>query len=264
MMHLGGLCAVLLTVVFSMGQDPVKATLPPPSRYVADYAGVVADLDQSELNGILQRLEMTTGVQYLILTTKDTKGESLSRYAKRVAVQWKLRQVQKDKGLLFVIVPEDKGYCFEMGPAMREILPADYLDQVAEEVLQPALTAGRVSEGVRRSTERIAQRLAAHYKVHLSGASETLPVGAWGGGAAGAGRSSVGWRGLGMALLAAAGLAVAIRRVARLRRRSRSGQDGLREPASTNLQGLYPSSCFGGGFGAFGVAESSSGSTSSS
>jgi uncharacterized protein len=264
MMHLGGLWAVLLTALFSVGQDPVRATPPPPSRYVADYAGVVADLDQSELNGILQRLEMTTGVQYLILTTQDTKGESLSRYAKRTAVKWKLRQMQKDKGLLFVIVPEDKDYCFEMGPAMREILPADYLNQVAEEVLQPALTAGRASEGIRRSTERIAQRLAAHYRVHLSGASEALPAGARGGGAAGAGRSSMGWRGLGVALLAAAGLAVAVRRVARLRRRSRSGQDRLKEPTCTDLQGLYQGSCFGGGFGAFGVAEGSSGSASSS
>jgi uncharacterized protein len=257
----GGLWAALLPVVLWAGQDSVRPVLPPPSRYVADYAGVVDAAHQSELNGMLQRLELTTGVQYIILTTRSTQGEPLSRFAKRVAVQWKLRQRGRERGLLFVLAPDDKTYCLELGPELREVLGADFLARLADEVLEPSVLAGEMSEGVYRYNERIAQRLASHYGVSLSEPLQSSLRGTHRP-ASGPSGPRMGWVRLVAIAGVTAGLALLVGRFRRRRIRARLQHGRLAEAAFLGLQRPCQGGCFGGGFGAFGAGAGGPGSGS--
>ena len=54
------LLTVLLPALLCIGQSTAKVMLPPPTRYVADYADAVDTAQEDELNGLLQQLELTT------------------------------------------------------------------------------------------------------------------------------------------------------------------------------------------------------------
>jgi uncharacterized membrane protein YgcG len=249
----GGLWAALLPVLFYAGQASVGQVLPPPSRYVADYADVVEAVQEDRLNGMLQQLELTTGVQYIILTTRSTKGETLSRFAKKTAVRWKLRQPGRDKGLLFVLVLDDKSHYFEVGPDLRGVLTDTYLAQAVDDLLKPCLQAGRVSEGIFQLSQQIGQKIASQYKVRLSdplqtsreraGATAPLPSRSW-----------MGWGGLLAVILALVVPCLWLRRSKRRSMRAWSQSSGLGEPACSGLGGTCQATGgFGGGFGAFGA-----------
>jgi uncharacterized protein len=219
---------------------------------VADYADVIDTSHENELNSLLQRLEMNTGVPYIILTVQTVKGGSLSRFAKRTAVLWKLRQEGKDKGVLFVLVVQDKTYCYEVGRELRALLTEEVLGQVEEDVLKPCLQAGKVSEGIYQCNVRIIQRIAGEYRAilhdSLQPSSQRLSTPQpWQ-----EKRSRSGWYGwmvvIGIIVAAGLGWGRTVRRSVRPASPSYGfGTGGF------GHNGSWSGGCFGGGFGAFGV-----------
>lgn len=236
------------------GQAAAQVSFPPPIHYVADYADVIDTSHENELNGLLQRLEMNTGVPYIILTVQTLKGDSLSRFTKKTAVSWKLRQEGKDKGVLFVLVKQDKTYCYEVGREMRALLTEEVLRQVGEDVLKPCLRAEKTSEGIYQGNVRIIQKIAGEYGaiLHDSLQSSSQQSGTpkpWQ-----EYRSRSGWHVwmVAIGIIVAAGLGLG-----RIIKRSRSMRSSIPlygfGTGGFGLKGVWGGGCFGGGFGAFGA-----------
>ena len=247
-----GLWAALWPVLFCSGQAATQGSFPPPTHYVADYADVIDTSHENELNSLLQRLEMNTGVPYIILTVQSVKGDSLSRFAKRTAVLWKLRQDGKDKGVLFVLVKQEKTYCYEVGRELRTLLTEEVLGQVEEEVLEPCLRSGKVSEGVYQCNLRIIQRITSGYRVTLQDplrpSTQQVPASPpWK--AKGSRLGGYGWMVV-IGIFVAGGIG-GIRACKRTIRPScQSCGSG---PRGFGHNGSWNGGCFGGGFGAFGA-----------
>jgi len=241
----------LLLAAWCAAQETAEMTLPPPVRYVADYADVVDDGQEGELNGRLQELETATGIPYVILTVRDTKGISLARFAARTAVSWKLRQKGKDTGVLLVLVTEGNAYRFEVGQDLRGILTDEYLAQIGEGLLRPRLQAGRASDGLYDCTLHAIRQIASGRGVVLTGSLDPLrqvntetprdP-----------GRSWVGWCGL-MVMIGA--MVALVAWLGPSFRRSVRSPCAVPELAGHRGHERVGERCngFGGGFGAFGA-----------
>ena len=266
-MGLMGLWAALWPVLLYAGQGtPRHLALPPPTRYVADYAGLMDASQESELNGLLQRLELTTGVQYVIVTVQSLKGEPIAWFAKKTAVRWKLRQEQKDKGVLLVLVAEDKTYLFEVGRDLRGVLTEEYLGQVGQDLLRPCIEAGKAGDGVHRCTLQIVGRIAGEYGVRVSDSLQAMPGQVSGSQSLTRSRSSTGW-GWGsilLVLLSVALLGTWLSRRIRRSRRASLGSSGSDAFLGHGQGGPYGGGCFGGGAGAFGAGFGRSGAAGTS
>jgi uncharacterized protein len=251
-----GLWAALWPMILCTGQAAPQGSLPPPAHYVADYADVIDTSHENELNGLLQQLEMTTGVPYIILTVQTVKGDSLSRFAKRTAVLWKLRQEGKDRGVLFVLVLHDKTYCFEVGRDLRPILTEEALGRVEEDILKPSLQAGKVSDGIYQCNLQVIQRIARQYGVtmqdSLQSSSQRLSTPqSWQ-----EKGSRSGWYGwmVVIGIIVAAGFGWG--RTVRRSMRPAFPSCGFGTWGDFGHRGSWSGGCFGGGFGPFGVGSS--------
>jgi uncharacterized protein len=151
-----------------------RPSLPMPEHYVDDLAHVIDAAHTRALNGILQELEQKTGVQYIILTLNTTGGLPIEQFSIELLDRWQLGQKGKDNGVLFTLALKDRAYRFEVGYGLEGILTDQFAGQVGREVLVPYLKKGEYGPGIYEANLRIIQRLAASYRVTLTG-MPTLP-----------------------------------------------------------------------------------------
>ncbi len=250
-MPLRAMWAILVLVLGGHGTVP-GAALPPPTRYVADYADVFDAAREDELNGLLQQLQTRTGVQYIILTVRSSKGLTIEQYARRLAQLWK-PQHDADKTVLFALATQQNACCFEVGRDLKGFLTERYFAQTGRDALGSRLQAEGTGESVYRYNLRVIERVAREYGVRLSDLSQAsgrvvggrVPV---------PGKSP--WSRWGVLWLAGVFgtlLFIWVRRHARRSWRAWPGPVGSGQAACTGLYNCYGGAAFGGGFGAFGA-----------
>jgi uncharacterized protein len=146
-----------------------------PARYVADYAGVINDIEENSLNGVLQELEQTTSAQYIVLTIQSTKGMPIEQYAIELAEGWKLGQKGKDNGLLFVLAAKDRRYRFEVGYGLEGFVTDQYCGRVGRDVLVPLLRQGKTSQAIYQANLEVVRKIAKEAGVTLTGMPKIAP-----------------------------------------------------------------------------------------
>jgi uncharacterized membrane protein YgcG len=235
------------------GQGAVKgAALPPPTRYVADYADVFDAAREDELNGLLQQLRLGTGVQYIILTVRNTKGLTVQQYARRLAQLWKSPQALGEKTVLFAYSTQENAYCFEVGRDLKDFLTERYFAQTSGGGLEGRVQADAASDSLYRYNVRVIQRIARQYGVRLSDTLQA-PGKVPGPRAPARGRPWVHWGTLWLAGLLGTLLCLWLRRRVRRSLGTRCGPGAFGQPAGSAPYGSYGGGAFGGGFGAFGA-----------
>lgn len=147
----------------------VAQTLPRPTRYVEDRAGVLDPVTENRLLGYLQELEQKTTAQFIVLTVPTTDGVPIEQFALRLAERWKLGQKGKDNGLLLVVAVKDRKYRFETGYGLEGPLPDSFLGSVGRNNFVPHFRRGDYSKGIEQGVRAILSELAKHYHVELSG-----------------------------------------------------------------------------------------------
>lgn len=172
------LAAIVLVVSATSTWCCAAVELPRPRHYVEDYANVINDGDERSLNGILQELEQKTGAQYIVLTVQTTEGVSIEQFAIELAEKWKLGQKGKDNGMLFVLSLLDKRWRFEIGYGLEGFITDQYSGRVGRNVMVPYIKQGNYSQGILQANATIAQRIAEHAGVTLSGMPKLAPVAA--------------------------------------------------------------------------------------
>ena len=158
---------ILLMVCAHAGLAEVS--LPMPTHYVEDKAEIISLGHEQLLNELLYELELKTGVQFIVLTIDSTYSVPIEQYSLALANQWALGQKDVDNGFLFTVAYLDHKYRFEVGYGLERVLTERYLDRLGAKVLTPAMQGMRSSEGVYLATLAVANQLAVHYGVSLSG-----------------------------------------------------------------------------------------------
>jgi len=165
-------CPSLILLVFlSATTLPAQVKLPDkPRDYVEDLANVINPTHERQLNTILLELEQKTGAQYIILTVDTTGGTPIAQFSVELAHnKWKLGQKGKDNGMLFVLAATDRKYWFTPGRGLEGYLTDSSLGRLGRDVLVPYLKRNQYSEGSLVVNLQIAQQIADHAGVALTG-----------------------------------------------------------------------------------------------
>lgn len=161
----------LLSVSFSLAQDdPAAVPIPPPINFVSDYANIIDDQIEAQLNTLLKELRDKTTAEVAVLTVKSTKPLDIFDYGMEVTEQWGIRGSQlKDKGLLFLVASEDRELIMLTGYGLEGILPDGKLGEIRDRYIIAAFKANNYSEGIYKGTWLIASIIAKEAGVELRG-----------------------------------------------------------------------------------------------
>jgi uncharacterized protein len=175
---------VLILLALAPGGSAASTPQPPamPRDYVVDLAGVLSSDVQNRMNAYLQELEQKTGAQVVVLTVQSLDGQSIEEFSFNTKEQWRLGQKGRDNGVLITLAIQDRKYRFEIGYGLEEVLPDSMVGTIGRQYLVPYLKEGDYNKAIYAATIAVANTIAAHEGVEISGMPRLMPAQGTGGG----------------------------------------------------------------------------------
>ncbi len=123
-------------------------TIPDLNAPVMDFAGIVEDSSEAELNQYISKVYQNTGVQIAVLTMKSLGGLSIEEVSIQVAEKWGLGQKGKDNGVLLLIAYEDHELRIEVGYGLEGLLTDAKSSRIIRNYITPQFKAGNYTQGI--------------------------------------------------------------------------------------------------------------------
>ena len=190
-----GVVLVALVLVATSRAEKV-ATLPAPTGYVDDYAGVISQPAHTELEGLCREVHDKTRAQVFFVTVKTLDGAAVTTFANELFAKWKIGEKKTDRGILVLLAAGDHKYWIEVGYGFEGVLNDAKAGDIGREMV-PALKASNFDGAARVAVRDLSRVIAADSGVTLAGLTEAPAADASGQDAAppapeGIGRSSAG------------------------------------------------------------------------
>ncbi|MFN0119688.1 MAG: TPM domain-containing protein [Blastocatellia bacterium] len=166
------LCACLVT----LAQQP---EFPPYKGFVNDFANVIDDGTERQLQNLLFGFEKQTGAQIAVVTVPSLEGRPIEEYANALYRAWGIGAKSgdnKNKGALLLVSVGDRRSRLEVGYGLEGDLP----DGLAGEMLRrmrPYFQQGNYSHGLAVGTQTILATLAEKWNISLDGIDRRFSYG---------------------------------------------------------------------------------------
>ena len=123
-------------------------------NFVNDYANIINDTEEEELNTILKNLYDKSIAEYSIVTVNSLKGKAIESYSLELA-QGKLGDKEKNNGLLLLISLEDKKYRFEVGRGLEANLNDAKVGRIGRNYLVPNFRNEEYGKGIVEASKAV-------------------------------------------------------------------------------------------------------------
>jgi len=151
---LGTVC--LAVMMLPAGSIPVSAqNFPNLTGYVNDDAGLLSQQAKAELESKLAQLEKDTTAQVFVATIKSLEGDSIEDYANRLFEQWKIGQKDKNNGVLFLVVLDDRKMRIEVGYGLEPVITDGRAGRIRDEDVLPLFKNNDYEGGIKAGVASI-------------------------------------------------------------------------------------------------------------
>ena len=153
-----------LLFIFLLTCSAVMAlTIPKPSGYVNDVAGLLSQTTQLKLEQFLRDFEKSDSTQITILTIPTLDGEVLEDYSLKVFENWKIGQQGKDNGALLLISKADRKIRIEVGYGLEGRLTDLLAGRIIDNEISPKFKQGDFDGGIVAGVVGIAEAVRGEY-----------------------------------------------------------------------------------------------------
>lgn len=114
----------------------VEALVDPMSNfYVNDYANILSEETENEIQSMSVQLSNTDGTQMVVVTVEDLEGLSVEEYANQLFNKFGIGEADSDNGLLILVSRDDRKIRVEVGYGLEGVIndgkAGRYLDAYA-------------------------------------------------------------------------------------------------------------------------------------
>lgn len=114
----------------------VEALVDPMSNfYVNDYANILSEETENEIQSMSVQLSYTDGTQMVVVTVEDLEGLSVEEYANQLFNKFGIGEADSDNGLLILVSRDDRKIRVEVGYGLEGVIndgkAGRYLDAYA-------------------------------------------------------------------------------------------------------------------------------------
>lgn len=149
----------ILVVAFAAGGSFAHAYTSPgsPSGYVNDFANVLSEPVESQLQEILRQYAASTTNEIAVATVRSLDGDYIENFAEKLFQEWGVGTSKEDNGVLLLLATEDRELRIEVGYGLEGAIPDSVADRIIRDDMIPALKEnnydGAVTAGVGRIME---------------------------------------------------------------------------------------------------------------
>jgi uncharacterized protein len=164
------LVSVLLPSLISKAQKDVKRL-----EYVNDFAEVLSSSTKDQLTALCAEVDETTHAQIAISTVKSLDGRSIEDFLIDLAAQRGVGPKESERGVLILLVVDDRLYRFEVGTGLEAILPGDKTSSFGREAT-PYLRQSNYDAALLLMARRVAEVIAQDRGISLTTPPSRLPA----------------------------------------------------------------------------------------
>lgn len=100
-----------------------KYPTPKDNRYVSDYADVISDTDEKEIDTRAKALEDKTTAQVVVVAVENLNGEEPADYALGLGRQWGVGAKDKNNGIVILFAEKERQIYIAVGYGLEGALP---------------------------------------------------------------------------------------------------------------------------------------------
>ncbi|MEA3355208.1 MAG: TPM domain-containing protein [Patescibacteria group bacterium] len=151
--------AVILTVVsLTMGMRMVYARqFPKPINYVSDFANIISENTEKELNLKLKSFKDSTSNEISIVTLSSLEGNVIENTAVEVFEQWGIGTKGNDNGILLLIASNERKLKIEVGYGLEPVLTDSRAGTIIRSVITPEFKNNNYDAGISKGVDAIIQ-----------------------------------------------------------------------------------------------------------
>jgi uncharacterized protein len=144
------------------------STLPAPTGYVNDFAGVLSPSTKQGVEDLCTQVDRQAHAQIAIVTVKTIDGDqSIEEFATALEDKWKVGAKGTDRGVLMLLVMTPRRGRIEVGYGLEGILNDAKVGDIGRSMV-PAAKQGDYDTAVRLGVSQIAQIIATDAGVTLT------------------------------------------------------------------------------------------------
>ena len=143
------------------------STMPAPTGYIDDYAGVISAPAKAEMEDLCRELHTKTRAQVFLVTVKTLDGESVDTFANGLFAKWKIGEKKTDRGILMLFAIRDRQRWIEVGYGLEGILNDAKVGDIGRTMV-PALQAANYGHAAETGLRQITQIIAGDAGVTLT------------------------------------------------------------------------------------------------
>jgi uncharacterized protein len=144
------------------------STLPAPTGYVSDFAGVLSPATISGLENICTQVDRQAHAQIAVVTIKTLDGDqSIDEFATALEDKWKIGPKSSDRGVLVLFSMAPKRWRIEVGYGLEGILNDAKVGDIGR-AMAPAASQGNFNTAIPLGVQQIARIIAADAGVTLN------------------------------------------------------------------------------------------------
>lgn len=137
---------------------------PALSGPVIDEVGLLNSESKELLTRSLVSLKQNHQIQFQVYITTSLQGEEIASAAIQIFDQWKLGDEKTDKGLLFLVAPNEKRIRIEVGQGLEGDIPDVIAKRIITDVVRPYFQSGDFNQGVVQGIVSLQQYAGAYDK----------------------------------------------------------------------------------------------------
>lgn len=142
--------ARLTLAVVMISSQLFAATVPALKGRVNDYAKIIRDNDEREIEEYLAGIEQSSGVQIAVLTMPSLDGDDIASFGIRVADKWQLGDKEKDNGAILIVAYAEHDLRIEVGDGLEGSLTDAKCGLILRNVIVPEFKNGNYSAGIKK------------------------------------------------------------------------------------------------------------------
>lgn len=158
---------VVLSPVAVLTAETVNS-LPPPSGYVNDFAGVLSPATVQSVDGLCAQVDRQAHAQIAVVTIKTIDGDqSIEEFATALEDKWKVGTKGTDRGVLMLLVMQPRRGRIEVGYGLEGILNDAKVGDIGRS-MAPFARQGDYNRAVPLGVQQLAQIIATDAGVTLT------------------------------------------------------------------------------------------------
>jgi uncharacterized protein len=144
------------------------SSLPAPTGYVSDFAGVLSPSTRASLENLCFQVDRQAHAQIAVVTIKTLDGDqSIDEFATALEDKWKVGPKGSDRGVLVLFSMAPRKYRIEVGYGLEGILNDAKVGDIGRTMV-PAASQGDFNTAIPLGVQQIARVIAADAGVTLN------------------------------------------------------------------------------------------------